>query len=110
MRVRQPRDKLASSSSGCQTRLLASSACWQARPVPRLLCGGTSLLGQASLSERSLMASCLNEGFSFSHLLLFFSTVAPSSRLFEGSVLLLKACPLLTQSLAQLPSRCASRG
>jgi hypothetical protein len=56
------------------------------------------------------MASCLNEGFSFSHLPLFFSTVAPSSRLFEGSVLLLKARALLTRSLAQLPSRCASRG
>jgi len=25
------------------------------------------------------MASCLNAGFGFSHLLLFFSTVAPSS-------------------------------
>ena len=56
------------------------------------------------------MASGLNEGFSFSHLPLFFSTMAPSSRLFEGSVLLLKARTLLTQSLAQLPSRCASRG
>lgn len=56
------------------------------------------------------MASCFNEGYSFLPSAAFFSIMAPSSRLFEGSVLLLKACILLAQPLAQLPSRCASRG
>jgi hypothetical protein len=56
------------------------------------------------------MASCLNESLRFSHLPPFFSSMAPSSWLFEGSALLLKARTLLTQLVAQFLSRCASRG
>src|SRR2546430_3048351 len=72
MPLGQPTGKSVSNSLGCQTSLPTSSACEQDRPVLQLLCDGSSLLGQASLSERSLMASCLSAGFDFSHPLLVF--------------------------------------
>ena len=72
MPLGQPTGKSVSNSLGCQTSLPTSSACEQGRPVSQLLCDGRSLLGQASLSERSLMASCLSAGFDFSHPLLVF--------------------------------------
>src|SRR5215472_10009050 len=72
MRMCQPTGKSVSNSFGCQISLLTPSACGQGRPVPQLLCDGSALLGQASLSERSLMASCLSAGYGFSHPLLVF--------------------------------------
>src|SRR5947209_2421380 len=91
MHVRPPRSQSESSSSGCQTLLLTSSACEPCSQSHGFEVEG-SLLGQVSLSERSLMASC----FSFASVPLIycssFSICCCSPSSFEGHISFQAAC------------------
>ena len=100
MCVCQPRGKLASSSSGCQSILLPSSA-YGERKQFRGFDEAGSFLGQVSLSERSLLLFCLR--FASAPLIscLFFSICCCCSQLFEGHVSLAPSSfPSLTSAIS----------